>query len=1783
MATFQDGPILDFCHGHKREQSQDSGAYIDWNSEDSASPTGNGDGNGEFVTVVAVESDGFKPKSPFVTVLAIGEEKPKDFDDVIEEVLVYRLPGERLGFGLKFEGGTNTAENVKRLFIQSSAPDSPASRAECSWGSLVEGDEIIKIDDRQVNEMTRLDCVRCLKESNVVIKLHVRHPGKEIKSEPEPIPVPSTTPTVICAEMKKRTPPPPPIPPRKIPRKSPAPLPKEEILPPEGFADWEKANGPVPKTRTVPSDPKTAIRLPQKTKLDSPRTIKRTNLDFCHVPPEPEVYLDLLAQEDIRNNCESESDDTGSTISTVVGFSSMPTTTNSSFSDLRSSASSVCDSTTPSTPTSTPTTPVLDLSKILSPYENSDYLFTKLISDKEHDNDEKTSTCSDDVVPLQPPLSFQDAPLSYGNEEVRATLTEDVQDEVFLSSLKNYPEDSLDEVDLNENDHKNKESPKSTPNKKSSLIPRLAKSMGLLSPPKPSPRKDVNDGGKSRNKKRPPPPPPPRSDRPQCPKPEATENKSLKSSIPYLKKKKSKHDEEKKSKKQKNSKSEEKVIERCQSPRFNETASKCLEPEENVENDQKLCWPVPELKVVCDSDAKISEDLIPGVEGADLEEFLSDSGSAEFGVEAITSREPYFLFQWSGSKHLETIGEDEEEVSNEEMCDVREEREVEIPETVVPETIVVQEEDQPVVAEEKPEEIEVVNNAEEENLERDSEEKVDEEEKGEMNKTMVPVVPTTIGLAPPPSFSRMPPDGHEFPQNFQEDSVITMPAKIKTDQIYSEDFMKADVPPLPMTEPPPSKFSFRHDGTFEILPSKRFGEHPGAKPSRTSQWRQDEKSGKSVRDKIAMFSSVPDQPVSPANVNNNNNNFFSGKLNKYKSSEDVFYDDEADCIRDLKTFSKSVVSVDKIGRKNPYGESNATPRSLDFSTRTQSTTDLTSCSSSAYSSSCSPDSSLSSTTSSYLGYSSTLPRKNNQTKNDLKSNGVTRATSFSAHGRSQSLLDVQSPYRFKSDVSPEDDKHSSLHLLVEQRRKNMSKLRGLVIPEKLTETRPIFDLPEIKSRDSILATTLSYRDDNKLNSNSHFKGGGYTQQAQTNLISPPWKNQKNIPKYSPAFKRKSISVYGKESPPSKPPSKPPRTKLLEPLDFIIDRSRVVSSSTDLYGRAGRSEDDSDNDSAVSSSRSSISHGFSPPASPLLDSSHRPVTRTLSSETTASGGSNASTLTSGSSSSDGNNKRILKPQSVEAINRKNVLTSAKYSRGFDAKSGSPLIQRKHVTDRNEEDEESYESYARRYSNETISYKLADSYVTSGSKPTDVKIAFLNNVDTTDYGKKKVEKTESSPCISTTNVLPSPAPRRTSVPFASPYEEDKKSPLTPKTSTESLRSRASSVDTIVENYVPDSRKGSGVTDSVELYARLQTAQMKIPDKNRRSVSVNDIRKAFEKAEANLAANNVRSYNSKTSVPYGADGNHVRVSSLDSTASEDSCALTSNHYGSSSNLQREQFGSITSLASSTSLISPQELQLLIEEANQTLEESGGNGGGSSAVSHDVLVVILHRDSAGGSVGITLAGGADYESKEITVHKVLAGSPADRDGRIQKGDRILSINGKSMKGCTHRESLAILKSPRPEVVLVVSRVKSETNGESVSTDDSLVTSLRSSLNGGSNRPPRIVEGTMLNDLAESNGHDVARGPPVTLVLVKDGAGLGFSLEGGKDSPLGDKPLVIKKIFTGGAAEKSGQLRAGDELLNVNGIDVVPMSRIEAWKLMKRIPDGNVTITVRHQVENRS
>jgi C-terminal processing protease CtpA/Prc len=119
------------------------------------------------------------------------------------------------------------------------------------------------------------------------------------------------------------------------------------------------------------------------------------------------------------------------------------------------------------------------------------------------------------------------------------------------------------------------------------------------------------------------------------------------------------------------------------------------------------------------------------------------------------------------------------------------------------------------------------------------------------------------------------------------------------------------------------------------------------------------------------------------------------------------------------------------------------------------------------------------------------------------------------------------------------------------------------------------------------------------------------------------------------------------------------------------------------------------------------------------------------------------------------------------------------------------------------------------------------------------------------------------------------------------------------------------------------------------------------------------------------------------------------------------------------------------------------------------------------------------------------------------------------------------------------------------------------------------------SGRPPKILESPLDSKslLSDLKFVDVPRSQPITVILKKEGTGLGFSLEGGKDSPLGDRPLTIKKIFTGGAADKNGTLKVGDEIISVNSTDCTRMSRIEAWNFMKKLNDGTANLVVRHKI----
>uniref|UniRef100_A0AAG5DQB2 PDZ domain-containing protein n=1 Tax=Anopheles atroparvus TaxID=41427 RepID=A0AAG5DQB2_ANOAO len=1124
---------------------------------------------------------------------------------------------------------------------------------------------------------------------------------------------------------------------------------------------------------------------------------------------------------------------------------------------------------------------------------------------------------------------------------------------------------------------------------------------------------------------------------------------------------------------------------------------------------------------------------------------------------------------------------------------------------------------------------------------------------------------------------------------------------------------------------------------------------PPAAPGRItlvgSNWRKDEKSEKSVRDKIAMFSSAAaadgEGSVVPAPGPIGGARKFSKDFTK--SSENLLgggtKKSTVEAIETYATLRKKAHSVEHLdevdksvplmGASSGAGEPASAPSYKGkFSLETSKPV--------------------------VLGKAYSVENLNPLQRAEAgKANGgqgvvggvdgskiLSRTTSFSGYSNGNSLATIASPSSANNNATDERWK-SSISNLLEQRKKSMSKLRGLVIPEKVPEAEVLADsriigLPIIKSKDSeIILSSAVIAKGTTTTSN----GGGstpslsYSRKTSTlptpakssvhSLASPsakpgpivPEVTYKNVSRAQTAStgssdgklsESESEITFRKPLPPL-PPAKPPRTSLVYP---------PKSGSSDCLRST---EDESDDSDSVMSSRVS-----SPPVSPVAPAApveKYALTRTLSSETNTSITSSNSTLTSSSGSqascsSVGStptvdiSRKLSKSSSSEAsMNRKNVLASAKCRSGrgdlkiedvgYGAGAGKAgRYEDGDSTDGYEEEERRKSKSKPRSSltnnaaqghagyepekKEPTHYKVVDkvdsivdkvikvaSYVEVVSDLEDGSIA----EDTTDHhvvmvaatkplvvaekpiapqeqspkmrtgGGQSGHETQSAPMSDLAKWVRHEAARSIShkesiaeVPTnggggGSPVRMEKKTPSPP-----------SMTRTISE---PAPRTPAPVPVKRELRSSVETKKLNLAE----------IRKSFESKSANSTViptpvkqtprESLAAVPSSTPVatpavtPSAANStahatpkshatnSHDRFSSWDSLASSSSgvSSLQTNSLGlgqagsgnpncsgSSQTLQStpSDYGSFSSLGSSHSLITPQDLQLIIEEADPPL------------ATPEAFVVVLQRETPESSIGITLAGGSDYEAKEITIHKILTNSPADRDGRLRKGDRILSINGLSMRGLTHRESLSVLKTPRPEVVMVITRSKSlvldtltKLKRPSMGSLSSLAekSELTSEyerklkiqhkasrsldldhLDVASNEAESVFDGTASEDgllsaddvskCSSSNPNDsAAPSYPVEVPegcrmveINKDGAGLGFSIEGGFDSPTGNKPLIIKKIFMGGAAEKSGLLRAGEEIVAINDASIAKMTRIQVWNMMKKLPNGSVRITLK-------
>ncbi|XP_042621145.1 disks large homolog 2-like isoform X3 [Cyprinus carpio] len=308
---------------------------------------------------------------------------------------------------------------------------------------------------------------------------------------------------------------------------------------------------------------------------------------------------------------------------------------------------------------------------------------------------------------------------------------------------------------------------------------------------------------------------------------------------------------------------------------------------------------------------------------------------------------------------------------------------------------------------------------------------------------------------------------------------------------------------------------------------------------------------------------------------------------------------------------------------------------------------------------------------------------------------------------------------------------------------------------------------------------------------------------------------------------------------------------------------------------------------------------------------------------------------------------------------------------------------------------------------------------------------------------------------------------------------------------------------------------------------------------------------------------------------------------------------------------------------------------------------------------------------LGFSIAGGLGNQhlpgDNSIYVTKIIDGGAAQKDGRLQVGDRLLMVNNYTLEEVTHEEAVAILKNTSDVVYLKVGKTTSVYLSDPYGPPDithSFSPTMENHISSPGNngtleyksslppispsrysplpkhllgeedinrldgfsflrnpsldemeghrfdsqhfqlRPPEPVYSTVnkLSDRApsprlyspvefdKSPMHSIPHFPhyhagllpdseitrePRKIVLHKGSTGLGFNIVGGEDG----EGIFVSFILAGGPADLSGELRRGDQILSVNGIDLRGATHEQAAAALKGAGQ-TVTIIAQYRPE---
>ncbi|KAF4097927.1 hypothetical protein G5714_021935 [Onychostoma macrolepis] len=184
------------------------------------------------------------------------------------------------------------------------------------------------------------------------------------------------------------------------------------------------------------------------------------------------------------------------------------------------------------------------------------------------------------------------------------------------------------------------------------------------------------------------------------------------------------------------------------------------------------------------------------------------------------------------------------------------------------------------------------------------------------------------------------------------------------------------------------------------------------------------------------------------------------------------------------------------------------------------------------------------------------------------------------------------------------------------------------------------------------------------------------------------------------------------------------------------------------------------------------------------------------------------------------------------------------------------------------------------------------------------------------------------------------------------------------------------------------------------------------------------------------------------------------------------------------------------------------------------------TSGVISKTIEICLQKE--GNSFGFVMRGGSHedwHRSRPLVVTHVRPGGPADREGTLKAGDRILSVDGVVLHSATLSDALTVLTQCGQEALFQIEY------------DVSIMDSVTN-----------------------------ASGPLLVEIAKAPGASLGITLTTAMHR--NKQAIVIDKIKPASVVDRSGALHVGDHILSIDGTSTEHCSVLEATQLLASTTD---------------